>query len=139
MVHCQGGDRSGCRTGVKGGIDGEAGLRLTKLIHGGLRYVKQLEFGMVREAGRERASLFEKLTPGARNGKWTFSLGLGMYDSVGRGEKRGTASDVVLGGDVGEVAAIEAKRVEGGRTNIAVSFRLRKSGARSERRGGRRR
>ena len=31
--------------------------RSTKLIHGGLRYLKQLEFGIVREVGRERAIL----------------------------------------------------------------------------------
>jgi glycerol-3-phosphate dehydrogenase len=29
--------------------------RSTKLIHGGLRYLKQLDFGLVREVGRERA------------------------------------------------------------------------------------
>src|SRR5690349_3800822 len=29
--------------------------RSTKLIHGGLRYLKQLEFGLVREVGSERA------------------------------------------------------------------------------------
>lgn len=32
--------------------------RSTKLIHGGLRYLKQLHFGLVREALRERALLF---------------------------------------------------------------------------------
>src|SRR5229473_2592295 len=29
--------------------------RSTKLIHGGLRYLKQLEFGLVKEVGSERA------------------------------------------------------------------------------------
>ena len=29
--------------------------RSTKLIHGGLRYLKQMEFGLVKEVGKERA------------------------------------------------------------------------------------
>ena len=33
--------------------------RSTKLIHGGLRYLKQLEFGIVHEVGRERAILYK--------------------------------------------------------------------------------
>ena len=37
--------------------------RSSKLIHGGLRYLEQLHFGLVREALRERALLFEKLAP----------------------------------------------------------------------------
>jgi glycerol-3-phosphate dehydrogenase len=36
--------------------------RSTKLIHGGLRYLKQLEFGLVREVGSERAIL-HRLAP----------------------------------------------------------------------------
>ena len=33
--------------------------RSTKLIHGGLRYLKQLEFGLVQQVGRERAILYQ--------------------------------------------------------------------------------
>src|SRR5436190_8621158 len=33
--------------------------RSTKLIHGGLRYLKQFEFRLVAEVGRERAILYE--------------------------------------------------------------------------------
>ncbi len=36
--------------------------RSTKLIHGGLRYLKQLEFGLVKEVGSERA-IVHKLAP----------------------------------------------------------------------------
>src|SRR5205809_785306 len=36
--------------------------RSTKLIHGGLRYLKQLEFGLVREVGSERA-VVHRLAP----------------------------------------------------------------------------
>jgi glycerol-3-phosphate dehydrogenase len=33
--------------------------RSTKLVHGGLRYLKQFEFSLVKEVGRERAIVFE--------------------------------------------------------------------------------
>lgn len=65
----------------------------TKLIHGGLRYLKQLEVSLVREVGRERATV-HKLAPhlvtaekmllplvkGGSFGEWTTSLGLWVYD-----------------------------------------------------------
>ncbi len=65
----------------------------TKLIHGGLRYLKQLEVMLVREVGRERA-VVHKLAPhlvtaekmllplidGGTYGKWATSLGLYVYD-----------------------------------------------------------
>jgi glycerol-3-phosphate dehydrogenase len=37
--------------------------RSSKLIHGGLRYLEQLEFGLVREALRERSLLLHRLAP----------------------------------------------------------------------------
>ncbi|MQA25506.1 MAG: FAD-dependent oxidoreductase [Micromonosporaceae bacterium] len=37
--------------------------RSSKLIHGGLRYLEQLEFGLVREALRERGLLLRRLAP----------------------------------------------------------------------------
>jgi glycerol-3-phosphate dehydrogenase len=37
--------------------------RSSKLIHGGLRYLEQLEFGLVREALRERSLLLNVLAP----------------------------------------------------------------------------
>ncbi|MFM8740381.1 MAG: glycerol-3-phosphate dehydrogenase/oxidase, partial [Cytophagales bacterium] len=67
--------------------------RSTKLIHGGLRYLKQFEFGLVKEVGTERAvvhslaphlvvpekmllPLYEK----KGMGYWLASLGLKIYD-----------------------------------------------------------
>ncbi len=35
----------------------------SKLVHGGLRYLEQLNFGLVREALRERALLLDRLAP----------------------------------------------------------------------------
>lgn len=65
----------------------------TKLIHGGLRYLKQLDIGLVRETGTERAIL-HRLAPhlvipekmilplieGGTYGYWSTSLGLKVYD-----------------------------------------------------------
>ena len=67
--------------------------RSTKLIHGGLRYLKQLEIALVREVGRERA-IVHRLAPhlvvsekmllpliqGGTYGKFATSLGLMVYD-----------------------------------------------------------
>lgn len=65
----------------------------TKLIHGGLRYLKQMEIGLVKESGSERA-LVHKLAPhlvvpekmllplieGGTYGKIMASIGLKVYD-----------------------------------------------------------
>jgi glycerol-3-phosphate dehydrogenase len=65
----------------------------TKLIHGGLRYLKQLEIGLVRETGTERA-IVHKIAPhlvhpermllpivhGGTFNKWTASLAITVYD-----------------------------------------------------------
>src|SRR5277367_6371857 len=37
--------------------------RSSKLIHGGLRYLEMLDFGLVREALRERGLLLDSLAP----------------------------------------------------------------------------
>lgn len=67
--------------------------RSTKLIHGGLRYLKQLEFLIVSQVGRERAILHRlaphlvipdkmllPFTRGGTFGKFSTSLGLWVYD-----------------------------------------------------------
>src|SRR5690625_4866659 len=67
--------------------------RSTKLIHGGLRYLKQFEIGVVTETGRERAIVYENgphvTTPewmmlpfykGGTFGPFTTSIGLKVYD-----------------------------------------------------------
>ncbi|GIP22336.1 glycerol-3-phosphate dehydrogenase/oxidase [Paenibacillus sp. J22TS3] len=78
--------------------------RSTKLVHGGLRYLKQLEVGVVAEVGKERAIVYENgphvTTPewmllpfhkGGTFGKFTTSMGLRVYDflaGVKRSERR---------------------------------------------------
>ncbi|WP_044640211.1 glycerol-3-phosphate dehydrogenase/oxidase [Risungbinella massiliensis] len=78
--------------------------RSTKLVHGGLRYLKQFEVKMVAEVGKERAIVYENgphvTTPewmllpfhqGGTFGKFSTSLGLRVYDflaGVKRSERR---------------------------------------------------
>ncbi len=82
--------------------------RSTKLVHGGLRYLKQFEVGMVAEVGKERAVVYENgphvTTPewmllpihqGGTFGKFSTSVGLMVYDflaGVKRGERRSMLS-----------------------------------------------
>ncbi|MDG1261598.1 MAG: glycerol-3-phosphate dehydrogenase/oxidase [Flavobacteriales bacterium] len=67
--------------------------RSTKLVHGGLRYLKQMEFKLVNEVGRERAVLHQlaphlvhpdkmllPLIKGGNYGYWLTSMGLSVYD-----------------------------------------------------------
>ncbi|MCL4118077.1 UNVERIFIED_CONTAM: hypothetical protein GTU68_062691 [Idotea baltica] len=74
--------------------------RSTKLIHGGLRYLKQLEIGLVREVGLERAIVHRNarhvvraekmLLPIIKNGslgKFTSSIALSVYDFLADVEK----------------------------------------------------
>jgi len=71
--------------------------RSTKLVHGGLRYLKQFEVAMVAEVGKERAIVYENAphvtTPewmllpiykGGTFGKFSTSLGLRLYDYLAR-------------------------------------------------------
>ncbi|KRE44784.1 glycerol-3-phosphate dehydrogenase/oxidase [Paenibacillus sp. Soil522] len=78
--------------------------RSTKLVHGGLRYLKQLEIGVVAEVGKERAIVYENgphvttpewmllpLYKGGTFGKFSTSVGLRVYDflaGVKRKERR---------------------------------------------------
>lgn len=78
--------------------------RSTKLVHGGLRYLKQLEVKIVAEVGRERAIVYENaphvtrpekmMLPIFKNGtfgRFSTSLGLKFYDwlaGVKKSERR---------------------------------------------------
>src|SRR5690554_7916025 len=85
----------GLRVGLLEMQDFAAGTssRSTKLVHGGLRYLKQFEFGIVAEVGKERAIVYENgphvTTPewmmlpfykGGTFGPFTTSIGLMVYD-----------------------------------------------------------
>lgn len=71
--------------------------RSTKLVHGGLRYLKQLQVGVVAEVGKERSIVYENgphvTTPewmllpvyeGGTFGKFSTSIGLRIYDLLAR-------------------------------------------------------
>lgn len=78
--------------------------RSTKLVHGGLRYLKQFEIGVVAEVGKERAIVYENgphvTTPewmmlpfykGGTFGPFTTNIGLRVYDllaGVKKSERR---------------------------------------------------
>jgi glycerol-3-phosphate dehydrogenase len=77
----------------KGDFASGTSSKSTKLIHGGLRYLKQFDFWLVKEVGTERA-IVHKLAPhlvvpekmilplieGGTYGSWLTSVGLKVYD-----------------------------------------------------------
>lgn len=77
----------------KGDFASGTSSKSTKLIHGGLRYLKQFDFWLVKEVGTERA-IVHKLAPhlvvpekmllpiieGGTYGSWLTSFGLKIYD-----------------------------------------------------------
>lgn len=87
----------------KGDYASGTSSKSTKLIHGGLRYLKQLDIGLVREVGLERAAV-HKLAPhlvqpekmlipiieNGQMGKLTTSLALWVYDFLAgvKGEEK---------------------------------------------------
>ena len=88
----------------KGDFASGTSSKSTKLIHGGLRYLKQFDFWLVKEVGSERA-IVHNLAPhlvipekmvlplieGGSYGKWLTSIGLKIYDilaHVGGDDKR---------------------------------------------------
>jgi len=96
----------GLHTGLVEMQDFAAGTssRSTKLVHGGLRYLKQFEIKLVAEVGKERAIVYENgphvttpewmLLPIYKNGnfgRFSTSLGLHVYDylaGVKKSERR---------------------------------------------------
>ncbi|MFC7395374.1 glycerol-3-phosphate dehydrogenase/oxidase [Scopulibacillus cellulosilyticus] len=92
----------GLNTGLVEMQDYAAGTssRSTKLVHGGLRYLKQFEVKLVAEVGKERAIVYENaphvtqpewmLLPiyqGGTFGKFTTSIGLAVYDFLAKVRK----------------------------------------------------
>ncbi len=77
----------------KGDFASGTSSKSTKLIHGGLRYLKQLDVALVRETGTERAvvhrlaphlvlpeKMLMPLIEGGTYGKWATAFGLWVYD-----------------------------------------------------------
>lgn len=91
----------GLRTALvdKGDFASGTSSKSTKLIHGGLRYLKQFDFWLVKEVGSERAVVHhlaphlvlpeKMLLPLIENGsygKWLTSIGLKVYDILAQVE-----------------------------------------------------
>lgn len=98
--------------------------RSTKLVHGGLRYLKQLEVKLVAEVGKERAIVYENgphvtspewmLLPiykGGTFGKWSTSIGLRIYDYLADVKKKRAKNDVDGVANDGEGTALKARRI----------------------------
>ncbi len=84
----------------KGDFASGTSSKSTKLIHGGLRYLKQFDFWLVKEVGSERAIVHQlaphlvlpekMLLPIIENGsygKWLTSIGLKVYDILAQVEE----------------------------------------------------
>lgn len=83
----------------KGDFASGTSSKSTKLIHGGLRYLKQFEFALVKEVGTERV-IVHKLAPhlvlpekmllplveNGSYGEWMTSIGLKIYDILAKVE-----------------------------------------------------
>ena len=86
--------------------------RNSQLIHGGLRYLKYFDFGLVREALRERATLL-KIAPELVRplrflipcygpwARWFYGAGLTLYDALSSGHSLG-ATQALSGAEVSE-------------------------------------
>tara|TARA_R110000796_G_scaffold96719_4_gene203278 strand:- start:52601 stop:54247 length:1647 start_codon:yes stop_codon:yes gene_type:complete len=99
----------------------------TKLIHGGLRYLKQFEIALVREVGRERATL-HKLIPNLVTsekmllplikdgtfGKLMTSIGLMVYDVLAGVEKVDQRKMLDIEETLEKEPLLSAENVEGG-------------------------
>ncbi|MES2262944.1 MAG: glycerol-3-phosphate dehydrogenase/oxidase [Pseudomonadota bacterium] len=105
--------------------------RSSKLVHGGLRYLKEGKFGLTRESVREREALLRAAPglvepqgfafgryQGRKPGRRTFLLGLAVYDCLagrrarhdyGRDEFLGLAPNVATEGLCGGICYTDAK------------------------------
>lgn len=94
----------------KGDFSGATSWASSKLIHGGLRYLENREFGLVRESLKEREVMLRiapHLTrplrfvlphdPAARRPAWLIRLGLWLYDTLGGRRSLPGSSGVALG------------------------------------------
>lgn len=98
--------------------------RSTKLVHGGLRYLRQGQFLVTRQAVRERERLMDEgaglvnalpfclgVFPGDQMPKWMYGVGLAMYDALAwKWMHQAQSRDEI----VARVPPLDGSRVEGG-------------------------
>ncbi|EDL62913.1 aerobic glycerol-3-phosphate dehydrogenase [Bacillus sp. SG-1] len=101
--------------------------RSTKLVHGGLRYLKQFEVKMVAEVGKEREVVYENgphvTTPewmllpihkGGTFGKFSTSVGLRVYDYLAGVKKVERRNMLSASNTLGKEPLIKRKGLKGG-------------------------
>jgi len=86
----------------KGDLAGGTSSASSKMVHGGIRYLEQIRFGLVHESLRERHILLEQaphlvrpqsfiipVYAGSGRGPWKIRLGLRLYDLLCMGRRLG--------------------------------------------------
>ena len=115
--------------------------RSTKLVHGGLRYLKQLQVGVVAETGKERAIVYENgphvTTPewmllpmhkGGTFGKFSTAIGLTMYDRLA-GVKKSERKKMLSRKDTLNKEPLVKYRTDDARLTIEVMKKAAEKGA----------
>jgi glycerol-3-phosphate dehydrogenase len=110
----------------KGAFGAQTSSATTKLIHGGLRYLERLHFGLVRESLRERGWLIahapelvkpvEILLPvysDSPRSRLEIRLGLVLYDLLA-GRRNIARHRVLTAGEIAECAPLERRSLRGG-------------------------
>lgn len=101
--------------------------RSTKLIHGGLRYLENMEFGLVFEALSERTNLLKTASnmvhpipfyfpvyKGDKHGKFTLSLGMWLYDILALFRAPGFHKRYSKNNLLKEIPFLKSKGLKGG-------------------------
>ena len=104
--------------------------RSTKLIHGGLRYLKQFEVGLVREVGFERAIVHRNvphlvipekmllpLNEGGQYGRFMTAIGLAVCDLLARVAKSDSRRMLGKKATLEKEPLLDANRLKGGGWN----------------------
>ncbi len=98
----------------------------TKLVHGGLRYMKNLEFNLVHEAGSERSILYQNaphivfpqkmilpIYKGVGYSKWITSFGLWIYDLLAGVESKYKKRTLNISKTLEKIPLLNKNRLKG--------------------------
>lgn len=101
--------------------------RSTKLIHGGLRYLKQLDFGLVKEVGQERAILHKNaphlvhpekmllpIVKGGSLGLKTTAWALWLYDRLAKVEDHERRQMLTIKETQNAITSLKTESLKGG-------------------------
>ena len=99
--------------------------RSTKLVHGGVRYLRQGNFTLVRDALRERSWLRDNaphlvhdlpfvIPCRSRRERWMYGLGLKLYDLLSVGRNFGRSRSLSVAETIQAVPALDRNKLKGG-------------------------